>query len=63
MRTYWIIEHRSRGVYVGNKNGKPHFRWSILRSTGMKFYSEEDAKKTLDKIGVKGSYISPMQRK
>ena len=51
-KPYWIIEHPTRGVYVGTEpygNGidwdkpRPRFRWSIPRNEGMIFYSSEEA--------------------
>ena len=51
-KPYWVIEHPTRGVYVGHEcygNGpnwnipRPRFRWSINRNKGVVFSSPEAA--------------------
>lgn len=66
----YVIEHRSRGVFVGFDNHHitgewvPKFRWSISRidPSVQFFYSEEGAKKELVKISAKVTkcYIIPL---
>lgn len=58
----YIIEHSSRGVYVGMlSTGKPQFKYSILRSDGKVFHTEEAAREQLSLIrrqrGCHGVYI------
>lgn len=53
---YWVIEHPSRGVYVGNRR----FRYSILRSEGIHYSTLESAQKALTHLGIKGTYVIRM---
>lgn len=59
MSAYYLIEHSSRGVYVGHEaygDGpkwnvpRPRFRWSIPRSGAEQFQSEPHAKLRFAKV-------------
>ncbi len=54
---YWVIEHSSRGVYMGD--GK--FSWSKLRSEGIHYYTIDEAQRAMGRINVKGTYIVEMR--
>jgi hypothetical protein len=68
---YWVIEHRSRGCFVGMIHSDeksawtPRFRWSILRSDPqvVRYRSEAAARLGLRKLSdhVKGCYLVAMQ--
>jgi hypothetical protein len=69
---YWVIEHPSRGVYVGFDRDvpydkiKPRFRWSILRTEGVKFFHAEAARREMAKIvkaGVDKCYFVALTRR
>lgn len=64
--TFYVIEHRSRGVFThfdweyakgGKMVRKPHFKWSIRRTEGKNFYSLEEARKVKDKLDLNGVSI------
>lgn len=56
-RSFWVIENRHRGAYIGhgddaNGNWVPKFRWSIplTHVQVIRFLVESDAQKALDGI-------------
>jgi hypothetical protein len=55
-KTYWVIEHPTRGVHTGD--GK--FSWTILRSEGIHYATYREALTALQRIRVKGTYILQM---
>lgn len=69
---YRVIEHRSRGVYVGfeimRTSGEwmPRFRWSIPRSDGERFYNLDHARREMSKIekaGVEKCYFVTLDKR
>lgn len=59
---YYLIEHPTRGCFVGIGDLKARFRWSVPRSDRSieRFMSRAKADEALATIGVKGCYVVAM---